>query len=78
MEGAGRRLGIPKSILSRGVLVPAAPGAAPPRQAGYMEELPGIGGVWHGSLLITLPRVPRGGAKRLLFIRFISDEHMLG
>lgn len=78
MEGADRRLGIPKSILSRGVLVPAAPGAAPPRQAGYMEELPGIGGVWHGSLLITLPRVPRGGAKRLLFIRFISDEHMLG
>lgn len=48
----------------------AVPDTAPLRRPGYVKNLPGIGGVWHGSLLITLPGVPRGPPvpKRPLFI----------
>lgn len=79
-------------ILSYEVLVPLFQAQPPPRQAGYVKDLFGIGGVWHGSLLITLPGVPQGPAvpQRPLFIFFSSsfhplekvnfsrDEHMLG
>lgn len=48
----------------------AVPDTAPLRRPGYVKNLSGIGGVWHGSLLITLPGVPREPSvpQRPLFI----------
>ncbi|KAM7383798.1 hypothetical protein PAMA_011251 [Pampus argenteus] len=64
-------------------------GTTPPRQAQYVNKLPGIGGLLHGSLLITLPGVPQGPRQRhkgrfsssfhpLEKVDFRRDEHMLG
>lgn len=46
------------------MLVPLVQAQLPQGHAGYVKELPGIGGDGHGSLLITLPGVLQGPGSR--------------
>jgi len=54
------------------------PGTAPPRQTGDVNEVPGIAGVKHGSLLITLSDVLKGpeAPQRLIFIFSLLSNKM--